>query len=77
MVFTPPIYQWLDESISFEDFARYKEYLREMGKGLYEFYDKLMFSGNKNFMYDFYRIKLVIFGKWFEYWILNDIENEM
>ena len=72
MGFTPPIYQWLDDSITFQEFLRYKEYLKEISIGLYDFYDKLMSSSDKNYMYDYYRIKLAIFGKWFEYWILNE-----
>ena len=76
MGFTPPIYQWLDDSITFQEFLRYKEYLKEISIGLYDFYDKLMSSSDKNYMYDYYRIKLAIFGKWFEYWILNESEYE-
>jgi asparagine synthase (glutamine-hydrolysing) len=76
MGFTPPIYKWLDESISMEEFTRYKGYLKEINIGLYDFYDQLMSSGSKNFMNDLYKIKLTIFGKWLEFWILNESENE-
>ena len=72
MGFTPPIYEWLDESISNEDFKRYLGYLKDISNELYNFYNNLIYTSNKNYMFDLYRIKLAIFGKWFEYWILNE-----
>lgn len=71
MGFTPPIKNWLYQSIPTEKFQKYCTYLKELNAPLYEFYQKMMYSGQISYMNDFYMMKLAIFGKWFEYWILN------
>lgn len=75
MGFTPPIHDWLYNSISTSEFVRYAEFLKDFSLELYEFYEKILKSEIKTYMRDFYMIKLVIFGRWFDYWILsnNDI----
>lgn len=71
MGFTPPIKNWLYQSIPAEKFQVYSTYLKELNSPLYEFYQQMMLSGQTSYMNDFYMMKLAIFGKWFEYWILN------
>lgn len=71
MGFTPPINKWLYNSISPEIFVIYLGYLKELNGNLYYFYQNIMFSEERGYMHDFYMMKLVIFGKWFEHWILN------
>ncbi len=71
MGFTPPIHQWLYQSISNEQFKLYWSYLKDFSNELYFFYQKI-FDANKNdYMRDFYMIKLAIFGNWMERWIIN------
>lgn len=75
MGFTPPINLWLDKSISPEDFLKFTGYLAEISEELHMFYKKLFLFNSKNYMFDFYKIKLAIFGKWLDYWIFNDLEK--
>ena len=72
MGFTPPIHNWLYSSISDEEFNKYLHYLSDINTGLFDFYTNLFHFGNKDYMSNLYRIKLVIFGKWFEKWILKE-----
>jgi asparagine synthase (glutamine-hydrolysing) len=72
MGFTPPIHDWLYNSISTSEFERYIEFLKDFSFELYEFYRNTLKSENKTYMRDFYMIKLAIFGRWFEHWILSD-----
>lgn len=71
MGFTPPIYDWLYNSISEEEFNKYLSYLGDMNTELFDFYTNLFRYGKKDYMSNLYLIKLTIFGKWFEKWILN------
>jgi len=71
MGFTPPIHTWLDRSISAKQFINYTNYLKEFNSDLYDFYIRLFRLDKKNYMSDSYRIKLVIFGKWFEQYVLQ------
>lgn len=71
MGFTPPISVWLYNSISSNDFEIYKGYLKNINPNLYTFYQKLIFKNNNDNMHHFYMIKLAIFGKWYERWILS------
>ena len=71
MGFTPPIYNWLYNSISDEEFNKYLSYLSDMNTELFDFYTNLFRYGKKDYMSNLYLIKLTIFGKWFEKWILN------
>jgi len=75
MGFTPPIKNWLYNSIPSDAFQTYCGYIKELNEPLYQFYLKMMTSGQVSYMKDFYMMKLAIFGKWFEYWILNK-QNE-
>lgn len=75
MGFTPPIHDWLYNSIGASEFERYTEFLKDFSLELYEFYKKILKSEIKTYMRDFYMIKLAIFGRWFDHWIFsnNDI----
>lgn len=76
MGFTPPIHDWLHNTIRFEDFMKYLEYLESTSSELHTFYKRLFNDHSKGYVSDLYKIKLVIFGKWFEQWILkNDSTN--
>lgn len=70
MGFTPPIHTWLDRAINTDQFINYTHYLKEISPGLHDFYISLFKLNKKNYMTDLYRIKLAIFGKWLEKWIL-------
>jgi asparagine synthase (glutamine-hydrolysing) len=72
MGFTPPINDWLYSSISASEFERYTEFLKDFSLELYEFYKKILKSEIKTYMRDFYMMKLAIFGRWFDHWILSD-----
>jgi tRNA isopentenyl-2-thiomethyl-A-37 hydroxylase MiaE len=72
MGFTPPIHDWLYNSISASEFERYTEFLKDFSLELYEFYKKILKSEITTYMRDFYMIKLAIFGRWFDHWILSD-----
>jgi asparagine synthase (glutamine-hydrolysing) len=71
MGFTPPIHTWLYNSISEEDFNIYLSYLGELNPGLFLFYQDLKLKGGDKNMKDFYMMKLAIFGRWIETWILK------
>jgi asparagine synthase (glutamine-hydrolysing) len=71
MGFTPPIKTWLYNSITPDKFQTYCSYIKELNEPLYNFYLKMMTSGEASYMKDFYMMKLAIFGKWYEHWILN------
>jgi len=76
MGFTPPIHDWLHNTLGFEDFMKYLEYLESISSELHAFYKRLFNDHSNGYASDFYKIKLVIFGKWFEKWILkNDSTN--
>lgn len=71
MGFTPPINQWLYKSVSNEQFLRYSELLHQFSPQLYQFYKNLLNNKVDSHMRDFYMIKLVIFGKWINKWVLS------
>ena len=77
MGFTPPIHDWLYNSIAASDFERYAEFLKDFSLELYEFYKKILKSEIKTYMRDFYMIKLAIFGRWVDYWIFSDKNIEL
>ena len=54
-----------------KQFINYTNYLKEFNSDLYDFYIRLFRLDKKNYMSDSYRIKLVIFGKWFEQYVLQ------
>lgn len=72
MGFTPPIHTWLYNSIPEEHFNRYLSYLGELDPALFLFYQDLKVKGGDKNMKDFYMMKLAIFGKWMETWILKE-----
>ncbi len=71
MGFTPPIHTWLDQSISHEDFVKYNSYINKLSPALHQFYTRLLAQEKKDYMVDLYKIKLAIFGRWFDKWILS------
>jgi asparagine synthase (glutamine-hydrolysing) len=74
MGFTPPINKWLHDTINVSEFERYTEYLKGFSVELHRFYRKILKSEKNSYMRDFYMIKLVIFGRWFDHWILSNNE---
>lgn len=72
MGFTPPIYDFLRNSITVETYKQYVEYLKDLSKELYDFYENILLhhGTHSNSINDYYLIKLIIFAKWYEHWIL-------
>jgi asparagine synthase (glutamine-hydrolysing) len=73
MGFTPPIHEWIYNHIDENRLKKYLQYIENINLDLYNFYRKIINKPNKVYMDDFYMIKLVIFGKWFERWIIRKV----
>jgi len=75
MGFTPPIDKWIYSYVNDEKLNKYLNYIEDINLDLYTFYKGIINKINKLYMDDFYIIKLVIFGEWYERWILSEITN--
>lgn len=69
MGFTPPIYKWLYDLLNEEKFNKYVSYLELFNNDLVTFYKKIFYQKEYNNLKEYELIKLVIFAKWYEYWI--------
>jgi asparagine synthase (glutamine-hydrolysing) len=66
--FIPPLQEWILDK-KYESFLRQaSEYLKDLSPDLYMFFNKKVFA-KKNKLYNRYKIRLFLFGKWFEKWI--------
>lgn len=71
--FTPPINEFLENSVSDELYKKYLNYLKDFSEDLFNFYDNLIIwrKVRPSTINDYYLIKLIIFAKWYEHWILS------
>jgi asparagine synthase (glutamine-hydrolysing) len=68
--FTPPLVEWISNQ-KYELFlGQSSEYLKGINPELYQFFKENVVS-KKGKRFDLHRIRLFIFGKWFERWIQN------
>ena len=66
--FVPPLQQWILDQ-KYEPFLKQaSEYLKDLNPELYKFFNERVFR-KKNKLYGLYKIRLFLFGKWFERWI--------
>jgi asparagine synthase (glutamine-hydrolysing) len=73
--FTPPLKQWITDQ-KYDPFLKQaSEYLKELNPDLFKLLKERVFV-KRNKPYDFYRIRLFIFGKWFEKWIDKPIGQQ-
>ena len=71
MGFTPPIQNWIYNDINNKTIEYYLELLDKLNPSLCKFYRKNVINNTHNYIVNSYYIKLLIFGKWFDYWINN------
>ena len=69
--FTPPLEKWILSKEYVPDLKNGLCYLSMLNKELSDFYLKNVLREN-NRMYNIYKIRLFIFGKWYEKWIKED-----
>jgi asparagine synthase (glutamine-hydrolysing) len=66
--FIPPLQDWILDS-KYEPFLRQaSDYLKDLSPELFLFFNKRVFA-KKNKLYNLYKIRLFLFGKWFDKWI--------
>lgn len=66
--FAPPLQQWITDE-KYEPFLKQaSEYLKDLNPELFKLFKEKVFV-KKGTLFNVYRIRLFIFGKWFEKWI--------
>lgn len=69
MGFTPPIQNWIYKDLSKSKIDYYIELLETLSPNISIFYRENILNKHSNYIINSYYIKLMIFGKWFDYWI--------
>lgn len=72
MGFTPPIKKWLYNILNKTLFEKYITYTEFFSLDLAIYYRKIFYNENYNKLKEYELIKLIIFAKWYEFWIQND-----
>jgi asparagine synthase (glutamine-hydrolysing) len=69
MGFTPPIQNWIYKDLNKSTIEYYLEVLEKLNSSLNLFYRENVIYNEPSYIVNSYFIKLLIFGKWFDYWI--------
>ncbi len=73
--FTPPLIDWINDDSTKKDLKKYTQYLKDLDTDLFNFYKEIVFTKSYAFN-SYYKIRLLIFGLWYEYWIENKPSKE-
>jgi len=66
--FIPPVSEWILEKEYEQDLIKFNGFLKEVNPKLNEFFRGKVFK-EKNKLYTNYKIRLFLFGKWYQMWI--------
>ncbi len=69
--FTPPLEKWILQPRYHDDLLQALGYLKIIDEPWYQFYSQKVLKED-NRMYNIYKIRLFLFGKWYERWIRRD-----